>query len=165
MITYADIPGSRDLLALYPEKQRSAIANLFLHFVRAQYASSLATLPPESAVNAVASELRRRIRTYNPNDKEIEQLAQLQRAPEQALDYARWCIAYAQLSETEREQLREDRSGAQILTRMDHEAPTEKQITYLRKMGYTGELHSKKFANSLIDIYTRGGRVTFDKRD
>ena len=42
---------------------------------------------------------------------------------------------------------------------MDRQAPTEKQIVFIRKMGFTDPLPSKAFASSVIDCLTRGYEV------
>lgn len=147
----------RAFLDFFPPLGRSHVANLFLRPVR----QGIHT--PEAVYAAVFAELREsieRARTWgrdNIRDQGI--LDQMRRSYDEAMDYARYAIEYEKLTPEQKQRIKDGRADNAISSRMDAEEATEKQCAYLHKMGYTGPIYSKKFASSLIDIYTRGGRV------
>lgn len=151
------IQDLRAFLAYFPQQQKSHVANLFLLPVRQGHTE------PVEVRAAVVDDLHHRIRRaiefgYDAaRDRDI--LAIVLREPDEALDFARWAIQYERLTPAEKQRIKNNRSAEAIGVAMDREDPTEKQVAYLRRKGYNGPIDSKKFASSLIDIYTRGGRV------
>lgn len=152
-----DLTTLRAFLDYFPPLGRSHVANLFLRPVR----QGITT--PDGVYAAVFAELRENIerqRTWgreNVRDQGI--LDQMRRSYDDAMDYARYAIEYEKLTPAEKQRIKDGRADHEIGKRLDAEEPTEKQVAYLRKRGYAGPIYSKKFASSLIDIYTRGGRV------
>ncbi len=152
-----DLSTLRAFLAYFPQPQKSHVANLFLLPVRQGHTN------PSEVRAAVVDDLHERIRRAiayrydSARDREI--LAVVLREPDEALDFARWAIQYERLTPAEKQRIKNNRSAEAIGVAMDREEPTEKQVAYLRRKGYQGPIESKKFASSLIDIYTRGGRV------
>lgn len=147
----------RAFLEYFPQSQRSHVAYLFLRPVRE------GRTDPQAVYAAVYAGLREvidrgaRYGWDNARDQGI--LDQMKRAYDDALDLARWAIEYEKLTPAEKQRIKSGRATEAIAAHMDREDATEKQVAYLRGHGYTGPIYSKKFASSLIDIYTRGGRV------
>lgn len=152
-----DFTELRAFLAYFPQHQKSTVANLFLRPVRQGIAS------PEGVRAAVYAELRdsidRAARYGSTNERDQGILDQMRRDYDGSLDFARWAIEYEKLTPTEKAAIKNGNAVNAISSVMDREDATEKQIAYLNNAGYTGPIYSKKFASSLIDIYTRGGRV------
>lgn len=152
-----DLSTLRAFLAYFPQQQKSHVANLFLLPVRQGVTT------PDGVRAAVYAALRERIERderfgyENARDRGI--LDQMRRDYDGSLDFARWAIEYERLSPEAKQRIKNTRSAEAIGVAMDREEPTEKQVAYLRRKGYHGPIESKKFASSLIDIYTRGGRV------
>lgn len=153
MITQQD----RAFLDFFQPLRRSHVANLFLRPVR------LGIIDPQQVYAAVFAELRENIERAHQwgreNERDQDILGQMRRSYDEALDYARYAIEYEKLTPEQKQRLKDGRADNAISSRMDAEEATEKQVAYLHKMGYAGPIYSKKFAGSLIDIYTRGGRV------
>lgn len=152
-----DLTALRAFLAYFPQQQKSTVANLFLRPVRRGIAS------PEGVRAAVYAELRdsidRATRYGSTNERDQGILDQMRRDYDGSLDFARWAIAYEKLTPAQKQAIKNGNAANAISSVMDREEPTEKQRAYLRNVGYAGPIYSKKFASSLIDIYTRGGRV------
>ena len=143
MLTYDD--PRRQLLAHYPEHQRSAIANLFLFAVRRGAGD------PEAVLAAVLAELRGRLGTWGREDQAVRaQLATLMQHRADALDFAGWTIDWESLPREERERQKGERGDRHRRQWTDNQPPTEKQVGYLRSLGYTGEVRSKTHASQLI---------------
>jgi hypothetical protein len=149
--------NDRALLERFPANRRSLIANLFLAPVRQ------GVIAPPLVVREVLSELDRRLgwALRNGGAYAEEERAKVRdimdvvvNHGDEAEGYARWCVAYEALPEEERRRRKAGRSNQAVAAWMDRQEPTEKQIAYLRRRGYAGPIDS-----SLIDIYTRGGRV------
>ncbi len=163
------VQASRDFLELLPQPQRGTVANVFLNQVRANPHLIAATAVPSARASTVFilvhEALRGRCRRaraggqYDELAKVGEWLALLDRHPDEALAYAQWCLDYEALPREERERRKRDRGEQYRTAHMDRQAPTDKQVEYLRRMGYDGPIDSKAFASSLIDCYTRGYKV------
>jgi hypothetical protein len=153
MITQQD----RAFLDFFQPLRRSYVANLFLRPVRQ------GIVDPLRVYAAVFAELRDNIDRAHQwgreNGRDQGILDQMRRSYDEALDYARYAVEYEKLSPEQKQRLKDGRAGDAILGHMDREEPTERQREYLARKGYVGPIYSKKFASSLIDVYTRGGRV------
>lgn len=147
----------RAFLAHFPPEQKSHVANLFLTPVRAGHHD------PHGVHAAVYADLRQRIeqaeRWGRENARDRFILDQVRADYDGALDFARWALAYEQLSPAEKARQKASRAREAIEFHMDRDEPTEKQVAYLRARGYVGPIESKRHASALIDIYMRGGRV------
>lgn len=162
-------PASRALLDRFAQPQRGTVANVFLNQVRANPHLIAATAVPSARASTVLilvdEELRGRYRRaraggqYDELAKVGEWIALINRHPAEALAYAQWCLDYEALPREERERCKRDRGEQYRTAHMDRHAPTDKQVEYLRRMGYDGPIDSKAFASSLIDCYTRGYKV------
>ncbi len=162
-------PASRDFLELLPQPQRSTVANVFLNQVRRNphliAATAVPSVRPNAVLILVREELQGRCRRaraggwYDELAKVGKWLALLDRHQGQALAYAQWCLDYEALPREERERQKRQKAEQYRTASMDCQPPTEKQVSYLRRLGYTGRLDSKAHASSLIDVFTRGGRV------
>jgi len=70
---------------------------------------------------------------------------------DEAVDSARWAIQWDRLSDPEKQRVKAERWMAE-------QPPTEKQVKYLRSLGYDGEVESKLHASELIDRLLKEGR-------
>jgi hypothetical protein len=152
----------RALLERFPAPRRSLIANLFLAPVRR------GAVAPALVVRDVLSELDDRLGWALRNggayaEEERAKVRDIMDAVinhgDEAEAYARWCVAYEALPEEERRRRKAGRTNQAVAAWMDRQEPTEKQVAYLRRRGYAGPIDSRAHASSLIDVYTRGGRV------
>ncbi len=165
----ATIQASRELLDFFPQPERSTIANLFLQQVRAGCPphghSADAPWTADGVRLAVLVALTERLRRAfrhgwrDEYGRDGETIRILNAHQEAAIAFGQWAIEWEALPREERER-RKRAQGDQYRTNyMDRQAPTEKQVEYLRRMGYDGPIDSKAFASSLIDCYTRGYKV------
>jgi hypothetical protein len=147
----------RAFLDRFPANRRSHVANIFLREVRAGNHS------PQSICIAVFAALRRGIlyATGHGWDTERDQfiLDTLLAHGAAARAYAGWCIEYEQLPPEEKKRRKQASTAEGIGLWQEQQQPTEKQINYLRHVGYTGPINNRRHASSLIDIYVHGGRV------
>lgn len=156
------VQASRALLEHFPQPRRSAIANLFLNEVRRGAGET-----PEQVRVAVMMELTDRLRraaNYQWADEytRVAEFIRILHAHEPAArQYAQWALDWESLPPEERERQKGERSAQHLSAAMDRQPPTEKQVGYLRKMGYDGPIDSKAHAAALIDIHTRGHRVVW----
>src|SRR5205823_634194 len=75
-----------------------------------------------------------------------------------ALAYAAWVLWWEAMPDVERERLKAERARVYQLQAMGTQAPTERQIGYLRSLGYRGPAPaSKAEASALIDRWRAGG--------
>lgn len=152
-----DFTTLRAFLARFPQNQKSTVANLFLAPVRRGIRT------PDAVRAAVYAELRdsiaRAVRSGYSSDRDQFILDQMQHDYDGSLDYARYAIAYEQMSPAEKARMKSTRAQEGIDAWMDRQEPTEKQVGYLRGRGYDGPIDSRRHASALIDIYMRGGRV------
>lgn len=147
----------RAFLDLFPANQRSTVANLFLRPVREGTTDAILVFA------AVYAELRERIerpRSYAYDDSRDRFILDTLRANyDAATAYARWCVAYEQLSPEDKQRRKQASTAEGIGLWQEQQPPTDKQVAYLHTLGYTGPVESRRHASSLIEIYKRGGRV------
>jgi hypothetical protein len=116
---------SRALLEHFPASQRSGI------------------LGPRGIVAAVSREARQ--------CGHHALVDALREHPEQALDFAQWCIAWERLPAAERQRVKSERAAAHRAAWMAQQEPTAKQLSYLKALGHRGEVTSRQHASQLID--------------
>jgi len=143
--------AKRRFLARFEPRQRGHIANIFLDPVRR------GETEPHRVVSAVRHDLlaqavrwkrwgnhdgiARNERIVSPFDTYFDE----------AVDSARWAIQWDRLSDPEKQRVKAERWMAE-------QPPTEKQVKYLRSLGYDGEVESKRKACELIDRLLKEGR-------
>lgn len=124
-------------LALFPAPKRGTIANWFLYPVRSQGATT-----PRAVLASVVAMLRDRIAReqrygYDLNGAD-EQLAIILSHESEALDFAAYYLAYAQLPEAERESIKDAQRQQHKDAWMTEHPPSERQLAYLQSLGYAG---------------------------
>ncbi len=164
-----DPPGDRTLLDHFPQHQRSTISNLFLAQIRSGYpppghahaGAWTARGVRDAVLLALGARLQRAFRHGRGGDyaRDAAILRVLHDQGGAALAFAAWALARAALPREERERRKQGRAREHIAAWMDHQPPTDKQVAYLRRMGYAGPIDSTAHASALIDIYTRGYAV------
>src|SRR5262249_61606612 len=70
-------------------------------------------------------------------------------------DYAGWVIAWERLPADERERQKAARGSQFRLAAMEKDPATERQVNWLRKLGWQGEILNKAHASELIDKLQR----------
>ncbi len=156
----ATTQASKVFLDRFEQPVKSTIANLFLRPVRAGAAHY-----PRAVLAEVLRELHeRRARAAAGGWRETLELTEMIYATiaaheKEAIAFGAWALEWEALPPEERERRKRQRGDQYRTAYMDRQPATERQVEYLRRMGYAGPIDSKAHASSLIDIYTRGGRV------
>jgi len=154
------LQASKTLLDHFGQSLRSTVANLYLRPIRERGACD-----PRAVHAAVVRDLQeRRAQAHRGGWRESFELADailttVTDYEADALAYAAWALAWEALSPEERRRQKGERSAQHIASIMDRQPPTEKQIAYIRRMGFTDPIPSKAFASSVIDLLTRGNEV------
>ncbi len=152
--------ASKTLLDHFGQRLRSTVANMYLRPIREGRARD-----PRAAHAEVVRALRERreqarrvgwLESFELADAILDTIT---RYEADALAYAAWALAWEALSPEERRRQQGERSAQHIASIMDRQPPTEKQIAYIRRMGFTDPIPSKAFASSVIDLLTRGYEV------
>jgi len=135
-----DIPFSEEretFLALFPTPKRGTIANWFLYPVRAQGATT-----PHAVLTCVVAMLcdrRDRAHRYgydlNGADVMLDIITGHER---EALGYAAWALAWEALPEDERDAIKQSQRQEHKDAWMADNPPSDRQIAYLRSLGYAG---------------------------
>ena len=147
----------RRLLEHFEPRRRGTVANLFLYPVR-QGISNV-----EQIVDSVRAELQqqitrsRRYHNFSTVQRKAEYLTLLESYPEDAMDFARWAVWYESLSEEEKTARKAEQGKLYRRQWMDTQPATDKQVSYLRHLGWTGEVRSKLYASELIDCILKAG--------
>ena len=141
----------RRLLERFEPRRRGHLMNLFLSPVR-QGISNV-----EQIVDSVRAELQqqiarnRRYQNFSTVQRKQGYLTLLESHPEDAIDFARWAIWYESLPDEEKTARKAERGEFYRRQWMDTQPATEKQVSYLRHLGWTGEVKSKLQASELIE--------------
>ena len=149
--------SNRRFLERFEPRQRSYIANLFLHQVRR------GVTDPQRVYSGVRFDVSRqanRARLYGrilTVDRNGAILNALDEYRDEAIDYAKWAIEWDNLPDDEKQSIKRERSEVFIRERMAEQPPTDKQIKYLRSLGWQGEIESKLFASQKIDELLKAG--------
>jgi len=133
----------------FPQARRSAVVNLFHYSVRAGASH------PDAVLLAVTHEVRRRLAWCRDPAQHapFEQVrAALQSAHAEALAYAESVLAWESLPADERERRKAARAREYQREHMRRQPPTDKQLGYIRSLGYSGPHPADRLAASeLID--------------
>lgn len=143
-------PRRQEFLALLPIHARNVASQTFLRATRA--AAAMGTYAPGILSNIltdtntrIAEAKRRRDDLVAARFALIRDAIQHHR-PE-ALAFVAWCLEWDKLTPTKK-------SAARAEAHFAHEPATERQISYLRSLGWTGQPGlSKSAASRLIDTY------------
>jgi len=135
---------NRDFLNHFDPRQRATVANLFLPPVRQ------GVIEPHRIVSAVRHDLLMQAVRWKrwgnlKGKKHNEQIvSMIDLHFDEALDLARYYLWWESLSAEEQRRIKAEKWMAQ-------QQATDKQINYLRALGYAGEIESKLHASELID--------------
>lgn len=149
----------RAFLEHFPSTRRSYVANTFLYSIRAGARTPLQVL---ADVDRTLRETAQRAQRWNITgllERTEEVYTALHEYHSEALAYAGYCLRWEQLAPAEKEQIRAVKAEPHIRAYMEQQAPTDKQLAYLRKLGYTGEVTSKQHASELIDTLRQQRRA------
>lgn len=135
----------RKFLEYFPNNKRATVANEFLKPIRKD-----APIDAIQIVRAVENNCNPAGKRYDTGKNYICEA--IRQFFSEALEYAKYCFDWEQLSYEEKDKIKRERGKTAILEHMEKEAPTEKQIKYLRSLGYVGAgPQSKGEACKLID--------------
>lgn len=149
--------GSREFLDRFPQRNRSWVANLFLGAVRDGITDPYDVLAV--VADRVQEDMRRSARW--PSEWSTERIARGRRLLDalrtaDARPYAVWCVEYDRLPRAARDALRAAEGHLHRTAWMAEQPPTERQMAYLRRLGYGGpDPASKLDASDLIDRLLR----------
>jgi len=157
MVAASPSDPRRALLQRVAPPQRGPFMNMILG-----QGPSAGLTEPAAIVAAAKAELDRRIanaRRYGDHDglrKFSELYAVISENREEALALAAWAVEWESLPRAEREKAKAERAEEGRRAWMDTQPPTEKQIAYLRSLGFEGEVRSRLEASQRIDELKRG---------
>lgn len=140
----------RRILDNCPAKLRGHFTNLFLTPVRKGLRE------PQQIVDRITYDLERKLTRWGSDENNEEYLTIIASYGVEALDFASWALWYHSLSPEQvaaRKQKRQDDFRREW---MSSQPATDKQISYLRRLGYDGEVISKQEASELITNFTKG---------
>ena len=143
--------SSREFLELFPQNQRSLTANMFCSAVRLGARTVDAVL---AAVRADVESRLRSARRYGDGAR-IRQFSAfrdyLDTESASARAYARWTLGWESLSIAQKDEIKTQRGAEHRQRWMQSQPPTDRQIAYLRALGWTADVSSKAKASELID--------------
>ena len=153
------IEDGRALLERFPGTRRSYVANTFLYAVRAGAQTPAKVL---ADVEHELSETAKRSRRWGFSEtveRTETMYSILNEYHDEALAFAAWAIAWEALPPAERERQKKAKGAPHRLAWMEQQTATEKQVAYIRALGYQGVVTSKGHASSLIELLKRGEPV------
>ena len=147
--------AARDaFLAHFPTTHRSFITNAFLFAVRRGMRT------PSTILASVEDELNKCITWgLDHNGRYAEALTVIAAHRGGAFAFAEWALSWKALTPAEKERYRGDKSEQYRQAWMEQQPATEKQIAYVRALGYRGEVTSKAHASEVIERLKSGRRA------
>jgi len=139
-------------LSRFPEDMRSAVVVFFAMRVRKGHRT------PEGLYLVALQEASRRARLSTLERDRIKYgllSSVMLEHPELALGFCRWVLEWEALPWQEKERIKEARAERYRREWMRQQPPTEKQLAYLRKLGWTGAVLSRQHASELIEKLAR----------
>ena len=127
-------------LDLFPPKRRSQVTNEFCCAVRAGY------VDPYSIVTSVLCALTRK--------RDHELYDAIRANYEAGLEFAEYILAWEKLPAEVKRKIKEERASVHREEYLRTQPPTDKQLKYLKVLGYKREVKSKWEAMTLIDKLT-----------
>jgi hypothetical protein len=149
----------RALLERFPGTRRSYVANTFLYAVRSGARTPGKVL---ADVEHELSETAKRSRRWGFTEtvERTESIYSiLNEYHDEALAFAAWAIRWEALPPAERERQKRAKGEVHRQAYLDTQPATDKQIAYIRALGYHGPVTSKAHASSLIEQLKRGELV------
>ncbi len=149
----------RALLERFPNARRSYVANTFLYAVRAGARTPAKVL---ADVEHELSETAKRSRRWGFTDtveRTETMYSILNEYHDDALAFAAWAIAWEALPPGERERQKRAKGAPHRQAYMEQQPATDKQVAYIRSLGYQGVVTSKAHASTLIEQLKRGEPV------
>ncbi len=152
--THSEASGTKKFLDYFGRYERSEIKGRFLRAVREGASTCAEVVESVTEVCSCQQESAKRRRNGSDSEK-LERLAEALIAhPDDALALAENALWSESLPPDERRRQKEERSVPYRLAYMAGEPPTDKQIAYLRSLGYVGKVASKLDAKHLIQEIT-----------
>jgi hypothetical protein len=152
-IVNIDTASKQAFLGLFPDSMKAHISNIFLGAVR-QGAEN----PDRVLVDVMTSSLARLKTAERFNDSRDEVkfrllLRVMDTHQDKARGFARYCTDWEALPPTQKGIVKAARAQEYRAQYLDSQPATEKQIKYLRNLGWSGDITSKQQASGLIEKY------------
>lgn len=148
---------NRAFLERFESPRRSYVTNLFVYAVRRGMRT------PHQVMASVEQELRDVFaRSGNwPDTLERTELVYtlLHQYYAEALAFAIWALAWETLTPAQKQQQRAAKGEEFRQAWMEQQPATDRQQSYLKALGYAGEVTSKAHASELIERLKRGVRA------
>lgn len=148
----------QSFLSKIPQSYQGHTCNLFLAPVRER-----GLWRADLVLDAVKADVKQRGHQAKAHDNQqtyqnlMTLWGHLTGDPDGALILAEWAVAYELLPKERKQERKDQRDEAGKQAAMRGKPPTEKQVDYLRKHGYTGEIPDRWQASVLIDGYIQKG--------
>ena len=146
-------------LEYFELRERSLVSNLILYQIRDGVSDATQVL---RGVRTGLHKQTARYRQYNQQNfvrRNQKILNTLSVHPDDALALVEWAFWWERLSPEEKQAIRQEASETYRRQHMDSQPPTERQIKYLRSLGWPGEIESKLDASEKIDKLLKEGRT------
>ena len=143
-------------LAHFEPRRRSHVTNLFLNF-----GPRSNQCEPFAIVQSVLDVLDESImQNYSPNRSATARdvKAILEAHPDDAVCFAEWAVRYHLLPDHERAAVKQATQQEHVNRWMANNPPSDKQLSYIRSLGYKGDVVSKLEASRIIEGLTAGRR-------
>lgn len=144
----------REFLNLFPANRRGWVSNVFCLAVRRGCST------PEKVVNVAISRVEHDLKIYR-EPRHFELFNALVAYRELALEFAKYIIYWENLPPDVKRQKKFARAEFYKGEYLSNQPPTEKQIKYLKSLGYDGKVKSKWEAMKLIDEFRRAHHEQF----
>jgi hypothetical protein len=148
----------RAFLAFFPDHDKSHITNIFLHAIRAGAPTV------DIVYRDVEVDLRERLREAalrrdkDGHAKIDTYLYYFEHFPDAACRFAAWALDWEKLTPEQKAKEKAKKAATHIHSYMEGQSPTERQIAYLRSLGWRGDITSKAHASDLISAIKAGTR-------
>ena len=149
----------RALLERFPNARRSYVANTFLYAVRSGARTPAKVL---ADVEHELSETAKRSRRWGFSEtveRTETMYSILNEYHDEALAFPQWAIDWEALPPAERERQKRAKGAPHRQAYLEQQPATDKQLAYIRSLGYQGAVTSKAHASTLIEQLKRGEPV------
>jgi hypothetical protein len=147
------VDARRRLLDRVADTYRSEFVNLFLLEVREGQCDPMQIVRFVTATCKLKLQRAEWRGAYREQEQWRNYVTCLNDYLEEAIDLAHWAISWERLPRDEREKIRAERSARYRRAWMLSHLPTAKQVTFLRRHGYVGDITSSAHASDLISQY------------
>jgi hypothetical protein len=152
--------GRKKLLEHFEPSRRSFVANTYLESIRAGIHHPFQVLTDvKHKLHEVIARSQRWGHLSDVAERNQKVLDILIDFHDEAMEYAAYCLDWERLTPEQKSRIRGVQGEQYRRAHMEQQPATDKQIAYIRGLGYLGEVTSKAHASELIERLKRGERV------